>query len=393
MKNFLLILILLCPASAFAKSWCAVPIRAHEWGVHVISEKPTPTPKVALPTFFHHSPPQNLPGIVPVRSLPVDSGERDLPVVQFYAPKLYGEVPIAVEVGFTEGEASAWFPQVDVRHAASLANSPEALAARGALLKARSQRDPMKSGSPLPEDPTRQLIWNHMTLTGDAPLNTPGVTPISWVAQLRAIDALWVNDDSESDRFLFYEGATAETPLLSLERGDTWAADRRHYILRNASAYPVHDVFIVHREGDEVMHFFAPQIPAGATAGFLLEAPVSVKKFSRDAKKKLRAALVDSATPTPPTEYDWSDGDCVMMRDPAIPVEVASNHRLFSAEVDAMIGVWGATFFEQVGTTIVYREDTRYLDHVMPLSIYTDMRHFIELRRAGLVVWEGVTLP
>ena len=57
------------------------------------------------------------------------------------------------------------------------------------------------------------------------------------------------------------------------------------------------------------------------------------------------------------------------------------------------MGVWSERFFEGPGTRIVYREDTSYLEQVMPLSIYTDMFHSIRLHRAGLALWEDVALP
>jgi hypothetical protein len=82
-----------------------------------------------------------------------------------------------------------------------------------------------------------------------------------------------------------------------------------------------------------------------------------------------------------------------MMRNPAVPVEHAEGHRLYAQEVDAMLDVWGASFFDAQGTTITYREDTAYLDQEMPLSIYTDMYNFVLLRRAGLAVWSHVPLP
>ncbi len=82
-----------------------------------------------------------------------------------------------------------------------------------------------------------------------------------------------------------------------------------------------------------------------------------------------------------------------MSRDPAVPVESSDGHRLYAQEVDAILDVWGRTFFDRRGTTITYREDTDYLDHVMPLSLYTDMSNFIVLRRAGLAVWQNVPLP
>ena len=82
-----------------------------------------------------------------------------------------------------------------------------------------------------------------------------------------------------------------------------------------------------------------------------------------------------------------------MQRDPAQPFESAMGHQLYANEANVLIDLWGPRFFDAPGTTIVYREDVRYLDQVMPLSIYTDMYHYVELHRAGLAVIEGVQLP
>ena len=82
-----------------------------------------------------------------------------------------------------------------------------------------------------------------------------------------------------------------------------------------------------------------------------------------------------------------------MERDPAVPVEHAAGYRLYRAEADLVVQTWGARFFDQPGTTVVYREDEAYLDQVMPLSVYTDMYNYVVLHRAGLALWEHVALP
>ena len=60
-----------------------------------------------------------------------------------------------------------------------------------------------------------------------------------------------------------------------------------------------------------------------------------------------------------------------------------------AAEVDALLAVWGKRLFKAEGANIIYREDPEALDRLVPLSIYTDMHHFVKLRRLGLVLWEG----
>lgn len=44
-----------------------------------------------------------------------------------------------------------------------------------------------------------------------------------------------------------------------------------------------------------------------------------------------------------------------------------------------MEAIWHADFFDADGLTILYREDSVYLDQAMPLNIYTDMYHYLTL--------------
>ncbi len=385
----------LVPVSVRAESWCAYPLWIHEWGVQTFEAdgRRVATP---LPSYFHGAAPHQASSTAPpVRDLPPDTGVRALPILQAYsAGSLSDPIPLGVEVGFAEGAATRWFPQVDRLTAASAANAPEAQAGRRALVEARRQQDVVGPRRALGPDPTRQLEWSHLELT-HAAAHAPAPSSTPWVASLRAMPgALWANTTRESERFVFYEADTRERVAIEVTTGPQYGPGRRHYVLRNTGAFPIHDVFVIHREAGALFVFSAPAIPAGASAGFVLEehrvAPGREEASTRDL---LRAQLVDAAEPAPPAHYRWNGADCVMQRDPAVPVDHAEGHRLYTAEVDAILSVWGARFFEQPGTTILYREDTAYLDRVMPLSIYTDMYNFPRLRRAGLALWSGVTLP
>ena len=382
----MLIAALLLSASVQAESWCAYPLHAHEWGVEVFRADGWREPPVDMPTWFHGDAPGAGPEGAPVRSLPADSGVRTLPVVHFYAPARWAdEVPLAVEVGFTQGEAAAWYPQADLLRSAEQANSRGARRQLAELQEQRAERQPFAyEGGLLPGDPTAQLAWEALGLTPQ-PRNEALATDVDWVPLLRGLDALWVNQGDESERFLFYEADTRERPALRVERGGTWSPDRPHYLLHNDTEHPVHDVFVLAEGG--TLGFYAPQIPAGASAGFLLDKP-----GPDDPRALLTSALVDRDEPAPATDYSWAREDCVMGRDPAVPVTEAESHRLFEAEVDAILQVWGDRFFGQEGTVILYREDTGALAELMPLSIYTDMFHFVDLRRLGLVLWEGLDL-
>jgi len=377
---------LLIATAVQAESWCAYPLHAHEWGVEVFRADGHREPPVAMPTWFHGEAPSASPEGPPVRSLPADSGIRTLPVVHFYAPAQWADaVPLAVEVGFSQGRAAGWYPQADLLRSADQANGGAARRQVAVLEKQRSERQPFGGGGGyLPGDPTAQLVWDALSLTAE-PLSSPQDTDVAWVPTLRGLDALWVNQGSESERFLFYEADTHERPALRVGRGETWGPQRPHYLLHNDTDHDVHSVLVLAEAG--TVGFYAPKIPAGSSAGFLLTTP-----GPDHPQALLKDALVDHAQSAPATDYSWAREDCVMGRDPAVPVTDAEDHRLFEAEVDAILEVWGDRFFGQDDTVILYREDTDALADLMPLSIYTDMFHYVELRRLGLVLWEGLDL-
>lgn len=85
--------------------------------------------------------------------------------------------------------------------------------------------------------------------------------------------------------------------------------------------------------------------------------------------------------------------DCVMMQDPAVPVESASDHRLYGPELDVLLSVWRQRLLSGPSPRLIYREDTAAVDAAMPLSVYTDMRHYADLQRLSVVLVEGVSLP
>jgi hypothetical protein len=76
------------------------------------------------------------------------------------------------------------------------------------------------------------------------------------------------------------------------------------------------------------------------------------------------------------------------MRDPMRPVERAADHRLYAGEVELLWSVWAERLLRADGDRVVYREDPAALDAMMPVSLYTDMYHFVEWSRLGLVVVE-----
>ncbi len=396
----------LFPGRSRAELWCASPLWTHEWGVVVFGRGTAArTAGPQLPAHFHG--PQghgaSSPAAGPaVRDLPVDGGERALPVLSFYTAGTGQDVPVGLEVGFRHGEASRWFPEVDARRTLAEVTSPSALAERARLLAARQSR-PRGAITPLGRDPARQLAWDHLDLDASPRFAVPPASQ-PWVQALRDDPrALWVSRTAagatgttgESERFVFYEGQTREQPAITIERGPTYAAGRRHLVLRNTSPHAVHDVFLVHREAGHVYVLSAPTIPARASAGFVLEDhSVQATQLASATREALRSAIVDPRESAAPTGYSWGGPNgCVMQRDPAIPVESTIDHRLYAREADVILDAWGARFFDAPGTTIVYREDVAQLDEVMPIAVYTDMTHFVVLRRLGLALVEGVTLP
>jgi hypothetical protein len=365
-------------ATAAAESWCAGPLVAHEWGVTVLLTEGGVADAPSPPSWVHEVHGDD-GTVTPVRTLPPDTGERDLPVVHFYASEPWNhDVPVGVEVGFTQGEASAWFPAVSARTPAAVANSAEAQEGRRSMLAVREANAARGDRTDPGPDPTRQLRWDRLVLT-QAPLVDSHEAEVDWVTAARAVPgALWVNGPGESDRFLFYEGRTREVSALVVEGGDSGQVD--HFVLRNRSDFDVFDVVFVH----DGRAWTAPRIPAGKTAGFLLRAP-----FEPDRVKDWLDARWTDADGVP--ALDWSE--CAMMRDPAVPTEVASGHRLFPAELAVLWGAWEDRVLTPTGTRLLYREAPEALDAVMPLSIYPDMFHVPEVHRLGLVVVPDPPLP
>jgi hypothetical protein len=356
----------------------------HEWGVQMFDASGSPMPAPPLPSYFHAAAPSATTG-VRVSDLPADGGERDLPILHFYGTPEDDRIPLALSVGFTEGSATRWMPQVDELRSAQVADSAASQATRRSLMEARRALTPSGARPRLPDDPTRQLTWNALTLTRAA-TQRPPATEVGWVGKVRAIsDALWVSRANETERFVFYEARTRERVALQIARGSKYSDKLRHFVLTNTGAFAVHDVLVIRRERDALFVVPVPAIPAGASAGFALEEHrIAIADANASTRASLRKQLIAAR---------GQDSTCVMMRDPAVPVEKAIGYSLFPAEADALLDVWGAAMFEQPGTTIVYREDPAYLDQVMPVSIFTDMFHWVELHRAGLALWQKVVLP
>lgn len=351
-----------------AESWCAEEILVHEWGVHAFAGSgPTRvTATTPMPSYFHNRPSdRQLVDGPEVNSLPADSGERELPVVQFYLGRGSRSAPVAVEVGFTHGAATHWYPQLN----------------------------PLR-GIQSPSLRARELYWPRLMLSPQ-PEHSVVTTPVAWVNELRANSpAAWVNNRAESERFVFYEGATTERPALEVTRGPRYARGRRHLLLRNTSAHTVHDVFFIANEGGATFLFHVPAIPPGRSSGFVVEdhATPANTPAGEFVRTQIRNTLLDPAHQgVSPNRVNRAN--CVMMRNPATPFTAAQGHALFPQEVDVIMHAWGERLADAPGATIVYREDAALLDAEMPIGVYTDMHHHVKLHRASLAIMENVQLP
>jgi hypothetical protein len=332
------VILLLAVDVASAKSWCASPVVAHEWGVAVLRPQGGLSLPTDLPPWFERSGVAPLAGATPVRSLPADNGVRTLPVVQLWrGDDRPGPIPFALEVGFTQGTAAVWWPPVD---ALSL------------------------------HTPERQLAWDALVLD-DVPAGAVRDSALPWVGRLREAGPLWVSRGPDSERFVFYEGRTREAPAVTV------VDDPRGIRVRNTGDWPVHDVWVV-RDGRA---HGVPRLAPGEEA-----APSVSRAVDAAWRSEVRAGWVDPAGRALVPRRASGEG-CVTGRDPAVPVSRAEGHALYAPEVDAMLTVWGERLFG-AADHLLYREDVAALDAVMPVSLYTDMTHWLTWRRLGVVLVE-----
>ena len=230
-----------------------------------------------------------------------------------------------------------------------------------------------------------QLGWDSLTLRAE-PQGDHVSTDVPWVSELRGFnDALWVEHDNESERFVFYEADTHESPAVRISLSRASTSERPHLLAHNEGQAPVHDVVVVHRNGDAVWSARIPIIQPGHTASAVAQPNSTGEAWLRERITDTEAVLADDIA------LDWSQ-ECVMMRNPAEPFTATDDHRLYPHEVDALMTAWQGRFFDDEGTRVVYREDTASLQANMPLSIYTDMYHYVTLQRLGLTLVEGITL-
>ncbi len=406
LRNLLLSgLATLALGTALARSWCARPLVVHEWGVEVFDAKGN-RELPDLPPFLHT--PAALPkGPVtrfspPVREMPADSGERDKPILYFYLGEREEEAPVALSLCFAYGVPSAWYPQADqvcagFREApddstlgkwiADLGSSDfktreEAsrklvecgpalhLALESALAKAGDPEIKARLKTCLEGFAKPQLTWDHLKLSKAPPAGIPlpgkELRADHWVRQARQVDAAYVTNGVEAERYVFYEGRTKEKSSVSCKGN----------FLTNHGTHPVHDLYVVCKGSVLYVERLEPSTS------------VKARPLEGDASRHLLERL-QAGRPSPKEEDGMGKG--VMMRKPCEAQGPTTESWLFPKEAEALLAIWEKDFFQGEGARLIYREDVSALDEAMPLAIYTDMFHFIKLNRAGLVLVKGVS--
>ncbi len=398
-------------STVWAESWVATPIVVHEWGVQVFDAKGN-RELPDLPAFLHT--PAALPKepvtrfSPPVREMEEDKGFRAKPILYFY-----GEGPVSLDLSFAFGVPLAWYPQADqvcagfreAPDAATLAKwisdlgSPDFktreeasrhlaecgpalhLALESALARAEDLEIKARLKSCLEGFGKTQLSWSHLKLEKILPtaLELPGkeLKADHWVRQARQVDAAYVTNGVEAERYVFYEGRTTERPALLVEAGSKPGSRK----ITNRSRHAVHDIFLMSVHGEQRHLLFTPCVEAGQSIEGHLE-PVTGADWKKASRDRLLSAL------TAPQKEVCEKQDA--LRKPCEPQPPTRNSWLFPKEAEALLAIWDRDFFQGEGTRLVYRENVAALDEAMPLALYTDMYHFIQLNRAGLVLVKGL---
>jgi hypothetical protein len=440
--------------SASLANWEARPIEVHEWGVNTFDWNDDQPLQQDLPGYFYTD---KKPGttIAPpeqrVRDLPADGGVRTKPILYFYPDTYFGMDPsgpqVGIEMRFAEGYANAWWPQVtryrplevsaravapdwDAWKAEMLAlweerilgNNRDGKAAGRwnddlqkyqALDSAKqiewlARQDYVRRGPKFPEDGRMQLVWEKLTLHPELPegMALPGkeLPDGHWAKLAREVDAAYVSNGQEAERYVFYEGKTREEPAIALLpaggagnrrflRGPVDDGTREAAVV-NVSKHPIYDVIAVYRNREKGILWtgHVAMLPPRTAA-------LRIPDFSRpkkeddlqtspeDFRNKTTGRLLEALTAG--IHYDAGGG---MMRDPADPQPATQLHQLFPKEALGLEKIWHDDFFAAEGMTVIYRESPAYLDEAMPLNLFTSMYWYIRLSRCGLVLNRNLPL-
>lgn len=457
-----LLIFAVCSATALsAGNWHSLPMTVHEWGVNAFDWNADDRLVQELPDYLYTDKKPGTPIAKPekrVRDLPADSGVRYKPILYFYTPEKYNiEKPpqVAVEMRFAFGHANAWWPQVNQYRTEEMTrrveapdwnawkqqalkkyerwvkanpNRPAAVErweselaiynqlAERAQIAWLSNRLRSRGTPDYPEDGRMQLIWDKLTLHNAVPegQSLPGenLADDHWVKVAREVDAAYVSNGGEAERYLFYEGKTREQPAIAIlpsRSGMKWlnwlapSGDDREVAVVNVSEYAIYDVVAVYRDRDKGIRWtsYMPMLPAlprdqpkvdQVTALRVPDfdqptADDEIKLNPESFDRRTRGRLIENLT----AGYHYDYGD-VTMRDPADPQPPTKMHQLFKKEAVALEKIWHDDFFESEGLTVLYRESPAYLDEAMPLNIYTSMYWYVKLSRCGLVLNRNIPI-
>ena len=441
-------------SSVSLANWEARPIDVHEWGVNTFDWNDDQPLQQELPDYFYTdkkpgktmAPPERR-----VRDLPADSGIRTKPILYFYPAIPFGrphsEAEVGIEMRFAEGYANAWWPQVTryrplevsaraappdwdawktemlaLHEKTLLGNNGDGKAAER-WKSALQQYQALKSADQIrwlarqsypgrdlkfPEDGRMQLVWEKLTLYPELPegIALPGkdLPDGHWAKLAREIDAAYVSNGQEAERYVFYEGKTREEPAIALlpasGAGSRGLFSRqvdeggREVAVVNVSGHPIYDVIAVYRDREkgilwtEHVAMLPPRTAALRIPDFSRpkkedDLQTSPEEFRRKTTGRLLEGL------TAGIHYDAGG---TMMRDPADPQPATQLHQLFTKEALALEKIWHDDFFSAEGMTVIYRESPAYLDEAMPLNIFTSMFWYIRLSRCGLVLNRNLPL-
>ena len=283
----------LLPSVAHAELWCAYPLRVHEWGVQVFGDDPA---RVTgdLPDFFHTSgPATEVVDTNPVRMYPADSGVRAVPVVQFYSFETWSGAEVALGVGFREGEASSWYPQVDALRSADAANADASMVVRSAMEETWAAMTAWEPTTDPGTDPSLQLFWNHLTLTNE-PAGTPVESTVGWVEELRSSEhAMWVESGGVTERFVFYEADTEEEPLVSVSGPGPSGEMREVYQLQVTGDFDIQHAWLVHNEDELTWIEYIELLPAGSLTEVHLGEPADGHWLLSEGRLRMQELFVD----------------------------------------------------------------------------------------------------
>ncbi len=381
----LIVVLALFVAPVRAESWSAVEVVVHEWGVEIFDWDSGRRVEVDLPPFIYtpERPGLPIPDARRVRRLPPDSGVRAKPILYFHGAESFGpSIPISVEVSFTEGAAICWWPQVHAwRSPREVLRADRS--AHDAWLRRFSGQQWRKDDPGIPDDPTVELAWSWLDVTKDAPAGVArsglDLPADHWVQRSRDVDAWYVSNGREAERYLFYEGRTREVPAVSLVPCEGGIR------VVNTGGDPVHDVFVIRvgPSGRDV-HFQARLAPGDLEGLFVPDAvrPLDDASFRTATSDRLLSRLT-IPRPVGPGHYEG-------LRDPTDPQTGPSGQGLYEDEARARAGGGGGGLFGEEGVVLRYRADPAARARALPMSIYTDMFHYVSLARTGLVLNRGV---